>query len=259
MNLTKLHDPKYGVLNLIGFISGEGTNLRKVIEHERSLSAAPGSSPYHVCAIFSDNARSLAPEIGRDYNLPVIIRDIGSFYGAHGYTKRDMCLRPSFDAETIRVLEPFNTRFAVFAGYMSIASNLLIKSYTAINVHPGDLTIMKDGKPRWTGGHAVYDAIMAGEKTLRSTTHIVEPDVDCGRVLMLSRQVRVSLPNDSELRVPDQAKAIAARHQKLLKETGDWEILPLTIEYIAKGRYSIDDAGGLYFDSLPVPQGVKLD
>jgi hypothetical protein len=100
---------------------------------------------------------------------------------------------------------------------------------------------------------------MAGEKTLRSTTHIVEPDVDCGRVLMLSRQVRVSLPNDSELRVPDQAKAIAARHQKLLKETGDWEILPLTIEYIAKGRYSIDDAGGLYFDSLPVPQGVKLD
>jgi folate-dependent phosphoribosylglycinamide formyltransferase PurN len=258
MTLTKLYDPKDGILNIVGLMSGAGTNLRKVIEYELKLAAMPEGSPYHVCAIFSDNACSSAPDLGRDYNLPVVIRDIGAFYKTHGFKKRDLCLRPTYDAETVRALSPYNSRFAVYAGYMSIASNVLIEAFTGINVHPGDLTSIRDGKRLWTGDNAVLKAILAGETSLKSTTHLIEPAVDCGRILMLSKPVHVSIPKDLDLTNPDLAKATAADYQNRLKQYGDWEILPRTIEFIASGRYAHDESGDLYFDSRPIPEGVKL-
>ncbi len=258
MKLVRLHNPEEGVLDIVGFMSGTGTNLKKVIDREKQLSNTPHGSPFHVCAIFSDKADSAAPGIGRDYDIPVLIRDRGAFYSARGKHTRDLSIRSLYDAETVRMLAPFNAKFAVYAGYMSIASPVLIEAFTGINVHPGDLSVTSGGKRRWVGDRAVYDAIRAGEPSLRSTTHIVETAVDCGRILMISRPLPVTIPGGTDIGDPEQAKTIASEHQARLKETGDWEILPLTVEYIASGRYSKDESGNLYFDSEPIPEGVKL-
>mgnify|MGYP001814841877 CR=1 FL=1 len=36
--------------------------------------------------------------------------------------------------------------------------------------------------------------------------------------------------------------------QERLKRVGDWEILPKTLERLARGRYSIDGEGRTYLD-----------
>ena len=178
MPLTPFHDPKGGPLHVVGLMSGSGTNLLRILEHQKKLEEERGKAPYEIVAIFSDNKKSNAVAIGAEYDLPVIVRDIRRFYKVRGLKRMDMTNREMFDRETIRALAPFNAKVAVYAGYMSIASELLIKSFMGVNVHPGDLSQELEGKRRWVGDHAVRDAILAGQKTIASSTNIIEPEVD---------------------------------------------------------------------------------
>jgi len=258
MKLTRLHNPENGELRVIGLMSGSGTNIRRVLEHEVRLRREKGISPFRIVALFTDNYGSRAPEIGRDYNLPVVMRDINAFYTAHNRPKRDMSLRADFDTETVNALKPFHAACAVYGGYMSIASEVLIKAFTGINVHPADLSVVVNGKRRWVGDHAVRDALLAGEAEIRSTTHLVEPVVDAGRILMISEPLRTEVPSHLSLSNTDDLKEIEKLNQNRLKEMGDWVIMPRTIEYLALGRYAADEEGNLYFDEKPVPDGIKL-
>jgi folate-dependent phosphoribosylglycinamide formyltransferase PurN len=258
MNLKRLHNPENGVLRIVGLMSGSGTNLRKILEHETALKKKEGSAPYRVTVIFSDNHTSRAPEIGRDYNLPIIIRDIKAYYKAHGLPRRDMTLRAEFDRETVEVLSCFNARCAVYAGYMSIASSVLINAFLGVNVHPADLSLTINGKRRWVGDNAVIDAIRAGEKTICSTTHLIEPEVDEGKILMISRPLEVQIPPQKNLKNPSDAKEIAQENQERLKKAGDWIIFPKTIEYLARGFYAADAEGNLYYNGSLIPSGLRL-
>jgi len=258
MTLKKFHDPAKGILKVVGLMSGSGTNLRKVIEHEIALNTKTEKSPFHVVAIFSDNAESQAPIIGKDFNLPVIIRDIRAYYRALGLKRSDLTLRPGFDAETLKALAPFDASCAVYAGYMSISSNILINGFTGVNVHPGDLTVIENGKRKWTGGHSVLDAIKAGEASIRSTTHFIEPEIDGGRILLLSKPLKIEMPKDLDFEDMSRLKNFAEAEQTRLKQVGDWEILPRTIEFIASGRFSQDNEGNLYFDEKPIPFGIQI-
>jgi folate-dependent phosphoribosylglycinamide formyltransferase PurN len=258
MGLKRLHDPDHGILRIVGLMSGSGTNLRKILEHGEALRKKEGGSPYTVVAIFSDNHASRAAEIGRDYNLPVIIRDIKAYYQAHGLPRRDPALRAEFDRETVEVLSCFRARCAVYAGYMSVASGVLTGAFLGVNVHPADLSITANGKRRWVGDHAVLDAIKAGEKTICSTTHLIEPEVDGGRILMISRPLEVEIPPHKNLEDPIDAKEIALYNQERLKKKGDWVIFPKTIEYLARGFYATDTEGNLYYNGSLIPHGLRL-
>ena len=96
-------------------------------------------------------------------------------------------------------------------------------------------------------------SLQAGEKELRSSTHIVTDDVDCGPILMVSEPLQVNYPISHDI-----IDRMADHYQDALKETGDWMIFPMTLEFIAKGRYARDERGNLYFDNQPIPQGVRL-
>jgi folate-dependent phosphoribosylglycinamide formyltransferase PurN len=258
MKLKKLHDPEHGILRVVGLMSGSGTNLRKILEHEEALRKKEGSSPYNVVAIFSDNHASCAAEIGRDYNLPVIIRDIKAYYQAHGLPRRDLALRAGFDRETVEVLSCFKARCAVYAGYMSIASGVLTGAFLGVNVHPADLSVTVNGKRRWVGDHTVLEAIKAGEKTICSTTHLIEPEVDGGRILMISRPLEVQIPSHKNIENPMDVKEIARNNQERLKKEGDWVIFPKTIEYLSRGFYETDTGGNLYYNGRLIPSGLRL-
>ena len=156
-------------------------------------------------------------------------------------------------------LEPFNIDVAAYAGYMSIATAPLINGFLGVNIHPADLSIMDGNKRKYTGDHAVRDAILAGEKQLRASTHIIEQQVDYGRILMVSQPLAVTLPEDFDANNKDQIDSISDEHQNRLKEVGDWVIFPRTLEYLANGRYSQDEQGLLYFDNEPIPQGLRLE
>ena len=259
MTLKELYHPESGRMKIAGLMSGSGSNLRKIIEHGRAIESREGRSPYQVVVIFSDNFKSNAIQIGREYRIPVVVRDLGTFYEERGKPRKDLTVREEFDERTVELLKPFNVDVAAYAGYMSIATSVLINAFLGVNVHPADLSVMDGTKRKYTGDHAIRKAILAGEKQLRASTHIIEQQVDYGRILMVSQPLAVTLPEDFDANNKDQIDSISDEHQNRLKEVGDWVIFPRTLEYLANGRYSQDEQGLLYFDNEPIPQGLRLE
>lgn len=270
MTLTPLYDPKNWPMRVAGLMSGSGTNLRKIIEHERLQE----KSPYKIVAIFSNSKGSKAEEIGAEYHIPVVVMTLNDFSIANGQSpisrelrekypdarKEYEQVREGFDREIVNLLSPYGATAAAYAGYMMIANRPLIDAFLGINVHPADLTVKNpDGSRKYTGDHAVRDAILAGEKHIRSTTHIIEPEVDQGRILMVSAPLEVVLGAEFDSSDPDIVKKASSMNQDRLKEAGDWVIFPKTLSFVAEGRYAQDEKGNLYFDSKPIPAGLRME
>ena len=260
MKLKPLHDPGQGPLRVVGLMSGSGTNLRRILEHQERLTKQEGRPVFEVVVIFSDSWKSKATELGRDHDLPVLVRDLRAWLKKHGIPRSDLLRREEFDLGTIEALKPFAAQAAAYAGYMSLATPPLIRAWLGVNVHPADLSVtLPNGKRKWTGAHAVRDALAAGENVLRSTTHLIEPECDMGRIFMVSPPLPVEIPAGADLSDSHQLEAIAAQNQDRLKEKGDWVIFPKTLEAIARGHFQSDADGNFYFQNRPVPQGVRLE
>lgn len=262
MTLTKLYNPHNGPMRVVGFMSGSGTNLEKIIAQERQFVDRKGKSHYVVVAIFSDNPHSRAIEIGQQYNIPVIIHDIKQFYAEQGKPGKEMYLRAEYDSLAIAELAQYQATVALYAGYMSVASKPLVDAFLGINIHPADLSIVnKQGQRMFTGKYAVRKAIMNGQKKLCSTTHLVAEEVDQGKILMISKPVTIEyIVKQEEMAVEDKdiIAEMVLQHQKKLKEQADHIIFPLTVLYLAQGRYAKDEDQNLYFDGRAIPKGVRL-
>jgi len=242
-------------------MSGSGTNLVKILERQEILDKEPGGAPFRVVVVFTDNPNSNASKIGEEFGVPVVVEDILAFYRSRGHdSKKDLSLRPEFDRKILQALAPYAVDAVVLAGYMSVVTRPLLEAFPGriINVHPADLRIMEKGKRKYTGDYAVRDAILAGESEIRSSTHIVREEVDGGEVLMISDPVSVDLPegmNADDLARPENRQellSVAGEHQDRLKETGDWVILPGTLESIARGLYAHDEGGQVFLDGKPL-------
>jgi folate-dependent phosphoribosylglycinamide formyltransferase PurN len=248
------------------FVSGSGTNARRIIENSGKLTG------YRVSLIFTDvkdsrrdkkgNKICKAKDIAESYGISYEVLDILDFYNARNHQdKRDLSLRPYFDKKVVEILESYDLDLIALAGYMSIVTDPLLNRYKdkIINVHPADLAIQKNGKRKYKGLHAVRDAILSGEKKLRSTTHIVRKDVDEGEIVMRSKGIPIILPDSlEELNKNIELEKIIEENQNRLKKYGDWLIYPLTLELIAKGRFSINKKGILMFEGVPKPKGLTL-
>jgi len=257
--IQPIHNPEEGPLKLVGLMSGSGTNIRKILEHQIKLEKQAGASRFKMVVLFSDNGNSNASKIGMEYDIPVITRDIAGFYAKRGKKRNDLSIRPEFDSETVKALSSFKVKVGVYGGYMSVVTSPIINAFLGVNVHPADLSIEEGGKRKFTGGHAVRDAIAIGEKTIAATTHIVEDSVDQGPILMISPPLPVIVKEEWNLSNPEHLKEAEAFNQGRLKENGDWLIFPKTIEYLAQGRYGRDETGTLYFDGKPIPHGFRYD
>jgi folate-dependent phosphoribosylglycinamide formyltransferase PurN len=249
------------------FISGSGTNARRIIE--RSLE---GDSRYEVSLIFTDvrddrlrrsgEKWCRARDIADEYDISYECEDIRDFYRERGTKRTDLSLRPEFDRLVVGKVAPHRIDVIALAGYMSITTSPLLEAYPGrmVNVHPADLSIMEGEERKYIGIHVVRDAILAGEKELRASTHVVREKVDHGEILVISEPVPVKLPEGV---APEELaqdikllKIVVTRHQEQLKERGDWVIFPLTIQMIAEGRIALD--GGVFVDGVPTPMGYRL-
>jgi folate-dependent phosphoribosylglycinamide formyltransferase PurN len=240
-------------------MSGSGTNIRRILEHQQKLFEEEGRLIYEIVALFADTWDSNAPEIARDYDLPVVIRDIEAWYKKKGAKKSDLKLREEYDRENIKALSVFEAKVAIYGGYMSLVTRPLIEAFIGINVHPADLSVMQGKTRKWTGAHAVLDAIKAGEKTLRASTHLVEMECDMGRLFMISAPLKVEIPDGADLGDPKVLEEVSDKNQDRLKEAGDWVIFPKTIEAIARGEFQMDDKGKFHHLNKPIPTGLIMD
>lgn len=252
-----------------GFMSGSGTNLIRIIEHQYELQDKLGKPVYEVVLIFSDNKNSRAEEISSEHDIPYVCRDINEFYRSRGYeNKKDLSLRPEFDRETVETIREYRADVIALAGYMSIVTEPLLNVYPGriFNVHPADLSIKtEDGKRKFTGLHAVRDAILAGNRELRASTHVVRQEVDYGEVILISKPVPVEIPSEltlEELRRPEYAKRLsqlAEMHQDRLKNVGDWVIYPKTLELFARDRIRLDGRGNVFLDGRRFENGIRWE
>lgn len=268
MEPKPIHDPAKGRMRVACFASGSGTNARKIIE--RSLEP---DSLYDVVLMFSDVRDSrtkksgdkicMAKDIADEYGVGYECEDIRGFYEEKGVPRRDLSVRPEFDERVMEKIAPHDPGLICNAGYMTIMTPPILEEYSGriINVHPADLTLMEDGERRYVGIHVVEDAMLAGERELRASTHIVREKVDDGEILVLSEPLPVKLPQGVTLKQLVEDKALRKRvvddHQERLKEIGDWVIYPLTVQLIAEGRFGLGP-DGVYFDGEKAPHGVKL-
>jgi folate-dependent phosphoribosylglycinamide formyltransferase PurN len=259
--LKPLYSPRPdSPMRVAGFMSGSGTNLVKILERQAKFTTMPGGAPYEVVVVFTDNPAGNAARIAERNGLDCIEEDILAFYRSKGHaTKKDLSLRPAFDERILDALTPYRVDAIVLAGYMSVVTAPLLAAFGGriINVHPADLRILEGGRRKYTGDYAVRDAILAGEKVLRATTHVVREQVDGGEILMVSEPLQVELPEGLEASSParpedrDSWNRIADEHQERLKKIGDWRILPTTLEWLARGRYSLDQEGRICLDGEP--------
>lgn len=264
MSLTPLFDPQKSgrPMKVAAFMSGSGTNIVRLIEREKDLKGRFGVSSFHVAFIFSDRSdgKCRGEQIAYENGIPYFSYDIRMFHSMRGIrrtvaTPEGMAARREYDLIAAELVSAFDIDVIALGGYMSF-----ITLGRCVNVHPADLSILTpEGKRRFTGDHAVLDAIVAGEKTLRSSTLWTDLGVDTGPLLMVSRAVRVELPEPLEELKKDEKRLleVADLHQQRLKEAGDWEIFPRTIEMIARGRFAMDESNNVYVDGRGVPEGYR--
>jgi len=251
------------------FVSGSGTNARKIIERSKEP-----DSGYEVSLIFTDvrddrvkrdgSKRCRAKDIADEHGIAYECVDIRDFYRERGVKRAgDLTLRPEFDRLVLEAVEPHGIDVIALAGYMSVTSRPILERYDGriLNVHPADLSIMDGPDRKYVGIHVVRDAILAGETELRATTHVVREKVDHGEVLVLSEPLPVVFPEGVSLADLEDRKLrnrIVDEHQDLLKEGGDWVIYPLTLQMISEGRFALDGTRGVYLDGRLIPKGFRL-
>lgn len=264
MKMTPLFDPKKmgRPMRVAAFMSGSGTNIIKLIEREKGLTTEKGSSPFQVIFIFSDRSDGSCQgeKIAYQNSIPYFSHDIRAFHRARGLQRRvdipeGLSARRAFDRVAARLIEAFEIDVIALGGYMSY-----ITLDRCVNVHPADLSILApDGRRRYVGEHAVFDAITSGETTLRSSTLWTDQGVDTGPLLMISDPLKIELPQPLESLPKDRESLLrlVQDHQKRLKEVGDWKIFPRTIEMIAEGRFALDERNRVYVDGQPVPEGYR--
>ncbi len=264
MSATPIFDPEKAgrPMRVAAFMSGSGTNIMKLLEHKKSLKAKEGTSPFEVIFIFSDRSdgKCAGEKIALDSGLPYFSYDIRAFHRMRSLkrtavTAEGLDARKKYDRIAQTLIEAFEIDVIALGGYMSY-----ITLNRCVNVHPADLSICSsDGTRKYVGDNAVYDAILAGEKSIRASTLWTDEGVDTGPLLVVSDPLSVELPKAPDVLVKDRQNFlnIVDEHQERLKEAGDWKIFPLTIEMIARGRFALDEDNRVYVDGELLPAGYR--
>ena len=271
MDPQKIFDPNKGTpMRVTCFMSGSGTNARKIIER-----SVKDDSMYRVVLVFTDvrdnrlnksgEKRCRAKDIAEEYGISYECVDIRDFYFNKGHKNRkDLSIRPEFDGMVLEKIEPHDIDVIANSGYMSIMTGPLLDRYSGriMNVHPADLSIMEGDERKYVGIHVVRDAILGGERELRASTHVVRKKVDYGEILVISEPIPVTLPEDVDLDKLRQDKKLQKKmvdeHQDRLKMQGDWVIYSMTLQMIAEGRFALDGKGNVYIDGMLSPHGLRL-
>jgi folate-dependent phosphoribosylglycinamide formyltransferase PurN len=264
MEIKPLFDPERAgrPMRVAAFLSGSGSNVRRLIEHWKKLQAEEQRAPFEVVLLFSDRSDGSCSgeSIALEYALPYASFDIRAFHRSRGL-KRDISkpegikARKEYDRIPSLLLKAFDVDVTALGGYMSYTT-----INACVNVHPADLSITDaTGKRKFTGDRAVRDAVMAGETELRASTLWTDKGVDTGPLLMVSNPIPVRLPKPLPdlLRNKEAFERAIDELQEELKRAGDWLIFPRTVEMIARGRFALDERGTVYVDRNPVPAGFR--
>ena len=251
-------------------MSGSGSNAEKLIGAQR-----PESSWLPVVLVTDRPLTSRARELASRFNLPLVELDIAEFYRGRGEDKVTLMtatgrrIRAEWTDELRRRLSPFRIDFGILAGFVPLSN--ITSDFPCLNVHPGDLTYLKDGVRHLVGLHKVplERALLDDLPCLRSSVIIAQTytgqggEMDSGPLLGVSAPVatlreghtHAEILEANARRAPkrpaggyrDLLDELAELNLEQLKTQGDWILFPQVVEEFARGNYAWDESGGLYF------------
>lgn len=207
-------------LPIVILISGRGSNMHAIAER-----AASGDLPVEVRAVVSDKAEAAGLATAAAMNIPT-----------RSLSAREFADRASYDQALAALVQSFEPKLVVLAGFMRILSPGFIAAFAdrILNIHPSLL-------PLYRGLHTHRRALEAGDSLHGCSVHFVTEELD-GGPLVIQSQVKV-LPGDSE-------NSLSARVQQQ-----EHRIYSQAIDWFARGRLQLRDQRA-WLDGQPLAAPV---
>jgi phosphoribosylglycinamide formyltransferase-1 len=207
---------------IVILISGRGSNMRALIEHAKSATAA-----YSVSAVIADKADAAGLDAARQYGIP-----------ARAVTRAEDMARAEFETALAAAIDEYSPTLIALAGFMRVLSASFVERHAGkiLNIHPSLL-------PKYPGLHTHRRAIEARETEHGVTVHFVTVQVDGGpRVI----QARVAVEAGDAEQTLSQ-RVLAKEHV----------IYPIAVDWFCQGRLRYA-AGKAVLDGRVLSQPVQL-
>ncbi|WP_339416686.1 MULTISPECIES: phosphoribosylglycinamide formyltransferase [unclassified Pseudomonas] len=206
--------------DVVVLLSGTGSNLQALIDSTRT-----GDSTVRIAAVISNRSDAYGLQRARDAGIDTRALDHTAFEG-----------REAFDSALIELIDAFNPKLVVLAGFMRILSADFVRHYEGrlLNIHPSLL-------PKYKGMHTHQRALDAGDSEHGCSVHFVTEELDGGPLV-----VQAVVPVESD----DSAQSLAQR-----VHTQEHRIYPLAVRWFAEGRLILGDQGALLDGQLLAASG----
>ena len=206
--------------DVVVLLSGTGSNLQALIDSTRT-----GDSPVRIAAVISNRSDAYGLQRARDAGIDTRSLDHKAFDG-----------REAFDSALIELIDAFNPKLVVLAGFMRILSADFVRHYEGrlLNIHPSLL-------PKYKGMHTHQRALDADDSEHGCSVHFVTEELDGGPLV-----VQAVVPVESG----DSAQTLAQR-----VHTQEHRIYPLAVRWFAEGRLILGDQGALLDGQLLAASG----
>ncbi|MGB4487330.1 MAG: phosphoribosylglycinamide formyltransferase [Pseudomonas veronii] len=206
--------------DVVVLLSGTGSNLQALIDSTRT-----GDSPARIAAVISNRSDAYGLQRARDAGIATRTLDHKAFED-----------REAFDSALIELIDTFNPKLVVLAGFMRILSADFVRHYAGrlLNIHPSLL-------PKYKGMHTHQRALDAGDSEHGCSVHFVTEELDGGPLV-----VQAVVPVESD----DSAQTLAQR-----VHTQEHRIYPLAVRWFAEGRLILGKQGALLDGQLLAASG----
>ncbi|WP_124359312.1 phosphoribosylglycinamide formyltransferase [Pseudomonas orientalis] len=206
--------------DVVVLLSGTGSNLQALIDSTRT-----GNSPVRIAAVISNRSDAYGLQRARDAGIETRSLDHKAFEG-----------REAFDQALIELIDAFDPKLVVLAGFMRILSADFVRHYAGrlLNIHPSLL-------PKYKGMHTHQRALDADDSEHGCSVHFVTEELDGGPLV-----VQAVVPVESG----DSAQTLAQR-----VHTQEHRIYPLAVRWFAEGRLILGEQGALLDGQLLAASG----
>lgn len=200
------------MMKIAVLVSGGGTNLQALIDAQKRGEIINGE----IALVVSSKQGTYALERAEKNGIPTVVVPRTEYSDIASYT-----------AEITRVLSDFGADLVVYAGFMTILDEQIVRRFSGrmMNVHPALI-------PSFCGkgfyGLRVHEAVLErGVKLTGATVHFVTEDCDAGPIIAQKA---------IEVRSDDTPESL----QKRVMEQCEWVILPQSVSLFCQGRIKIN-------------------
>ncbi|PYF84311.1 MULTISPECIES: phosphoribosylglycinamide formyltransferase [Marinomonas] len=203
---------------IVVLISGSGSNLQALIDQ-----SLQGKLKTKICAVISNKADAYGLERAKNAGIPT-----------HTLSHKSFNSREEFDSELQALIDQYQPKLVVLAGFMRILTEAFAKHYDGrmLNIHPSLL-------PKFKGLDTHQRAIDANEKEHGVSVHFVSPELDAGAVILQA---------STEIAEEETAETLAKKVHAL-----EHIIYPLAVKWFSEERLTFQD-GKAFLDKNPLPE-----